>query len=307
MTGQLPFVTRLINSVAVHLVRPYARRELPGWGKLWRLFVQNRGDTPWQNHELVWMRGKLHGYEMLLDLGKWPSRGVFFTGRYYDVATQQLLQTLLGPGDTFIDIGANEGMISLLASRLVGPEGTVIAFEPNPIPRKFLEKAIARNNITNIRVEGYGVALPAATLPLSVPKANTGQGSFGQPDSLAGEADVIECEVKPADPILGNYMPKLVKIDVEGFELKALMGIRETLDRAHPSIIMELVGRHLKRAAASVEEIRGFMVARGYRAQSISWEKGPGGYGIFLRPAEFHEEMEQDVLWTRGSGPSLRR
>ena len=290
--------TRLVNAVAMHLARPYMRRELPGWGKLWRLFVQNRDDAVWEHYEPVWARGKLHGYDQLLDLRQWPSRAVYFTGRYYDVATQNLLQKLLRPGDTFVDIGANEGMISLLASRLVGPSGKVIAFEPNPFPRSFLENAIARNGIANIRLEDYGVGHPPARLPLTVPKANSGQGSFGERDPYAGDADVVECEVKPADPLLAQYTPNLIKIDVEGFELKALTGIRETLERVHPPIIMEIVGRHLQRAGTSVAEIREFMSGLGYSAQTISWEKRPSGYQLSLTPAEFAEDMDQDVLWT---------
>jgi FkbM family methyltransferase len=260
--------------------------------------VQNRGDAPWQDHEPAWTRGKLHNYEMLLDLRQWPSRAAFFTGRYYDMATQSLLCKLLKPGDTFVDIGANEGMIALTAAHLVGPSGTVIAFEPNPGPRSFLERAIARNDITNIRVEDYGVGFPAATLPLTVPRVNSGQGSFGRPDPNAGEVDVVECQVKPADPLLADYRPSLIKIDVEGFELKALIGIRETLERSRPPVVMEMVSRHLQRAGTSVSEVRDFMTALGYEGQALSWDKGPNGYQVSLHPADFQDAMDQDVLWT---------
>jgi hypothetical protein len=69
----------------------------------------------------TWMRGKLHGYEMSLDLGNWSNRQTYFLGRFYDLPTQLVLLSCLRPDDIFVDIGANEGMISLLASRLVGP------------------------------------------------------------------------------------------------------------------------------------------------------------------------------------------
>src|SRR4051794_9977527 len=113
------WATRLANAIAVNIVRPYATLGLPGWGRLMDVFVERRGDSPWSGTEPIWARGKLHGYEMLLDLKSWPSRNTYFTGSYYDHGTQTLLMKKLRRGDVFVDIGANEGMISLLASRLV--------------------------------------------------------------------------------------------------------------------------------------------------------------------------------------------
>jgi FkbM family methyltransferase len=231
---------------------------------------------------------------MLLDLKHWTSRGVYFTGAYYDLPTQLLLREMLRPGDTFVDIGANEGMISLLASRLVGQTGRVISFEPNPIPRSYLERAIEQNGIVNIQVEPYGVGDEHVVLPLRVPKINSGQGSFGEPDSSAGDAYELECEIKPADQLLRDCAPSLVKIDVEGFEYRVLQGIRETLERNTPPVIMELIGAHLHRAGTTVEEVSNFMAALGYSAETLNWKKGQG---VFLTPAKLSDEMAQDVIW----------
>jgi FkbM family methyltransferase len=289
---------QLYNFVAVRVIRPYATRELPAWGKLLNLFVDSRGDAPWRDAPPVWGRGKLHGYEMLLELAKWTSRGAYFTGAYYDLGTQHLVAMLLGEGQTFVDIGANEGMISLVASRAVGETGKVIAFEPNPAPRSFLEKAIDRNGITNIRIEPYGVAESDAIMPLHVPQVNSGEGSFGAPDPGSGETYTIECKVGPADPILADCSPDLIKIDVEGFELGALRGIEGTLRRCRPPVIMELIGGHLHRAGTTVDEVRRFMERLGYSCRAIRFDRQ-----LSLVPVTLSEDMAEDVIWSSEALP----
>ena len=126
-----------IRNRAAMLFRPYISRELPAWGKVYKAAVGDfEADDRWKGHERIWFRGKFHEYEMSLDLGYWSNRATFFLGRYPDLPTQLIMKAYLKPGDTFIDIGANEGMISLLASSLVGRTGKVLSFEPNPRPRE---------------------------------------------------------------------------------------------------------------------------------------------------------------------------
>jgi precorrin-6B methylase 2 len=69
---------------------------------------------------------------MELDLAAWSERSAYFLGRFYDLNLQMLMIQILKPGDRFVDIGANIGMLSILAARLVGPSGRVESFEPNP-------------------------------------------------------------------------------------------------------------------------------------------------------------------------------
>ena len=86
----------------------------------------------WRDNQTKSIKGKIHGYEMPLNLGRWPDRAVFFLGRWYDLGTQLLLQAVIEVGDVVVDVGANQGMFALLASKLVGATGGVICFEPNP-------------------------------------------------------------------------------------------------------------------------------------------------------------------------------
>jgi len=67
-----------------------------------------------------------------VDLADWRGRWHYYPGRYYDPINQILIRRLLRPGDTYIDVGANVGMHTLLASRTVGPAGRTYSFEPHP-------------------------------------------------------------------------------------------------------------------------------------------------------------------------------
>ena len=67
-----------------------------------------------------------------------------------------ILKLILKAGDTLVDVGANEGHISLLGSHLVGTPGKVIAFEPNPVPRAIFQTVIDRNHVKNITLVPAG-------------------------------------------------------------------------------------------------------------------------------------------------------
>jgi FkbM family methyltransferase len=284
------------QSLVINLTRPYISREMPGWGRIYAAFVGDfRFDDQWKGHDRRWVRGKLHGYEMSLDLGYWSNRQTFFLKRFYDLPTQLVLQKLLREGDTFVDIGANEGMMSLLASRLVGSTGKVIAFEPNPAPRAVFESAIARNALSNVTVIPAGLGDTDEALPLSVPKINTGEGSFGGSRYLNEETEVVSCQVLRGDKSLAQENPALIKIDVEGFELRVLRGLEATLSRSRSPIVIEMVSDHLVRAGTSVSEVNSFLQRLGYRPQRL----GLAARGKLKLLAEAPtDSAHADYLWT---------
>jgi FkbM family methyltransferase len=253
------------QSMAMFLLRPYVRSELPGWGLVYDWWVGGYAyDQEWKGLPHCWVRGKLHGYEMWLDLSQWSNRSTFFLGRFYDLPTQLLLSAALRPGDTFIDVGANEGMISLLASHIVGSGGKVISFEPNPKPRAVFQAAIERNKISNIILQNVGLGADDGVFQLTVPKINTGEGSFGKPNYPPDLVNVVDCAVFRADDVLYDISPRLIKIDVEGFEYQVVKGMVRTIERSHPAIVMEIVSSHLKAAGTSVQELASFMMSKGY-------------------------------------------
>lgn len=273
----------LLTGTLIRLVRPYTRRELPGWGYLYRHLIGDyRRDALWQGQPERWIRGKLHGYKVKLNISGWSNRATFFLERFYDLPTQLLLIALLRPGDVFIDIGANEGMMTLLAASQVGSQGHVIAFEPNPLPRQRLEEAIAVNSIANVDLHPCGLADSPGSLTMFVPDNNSGEGTF----TATGRTDGTEVTVPvmTGDAALEGKRPRLVKIDVEGFEFRVLSGLERMLATARPVIVMEMIAGHLGRDGQTPEAVMGLLKKQGYAARKLGLSKSGGHHRLELLP-----------------------
>lgn len=293
----------LSKRVIIRLLRPYIIRELPAWGRLQSTFVGGfEADREWKGLPRYWVRGKLHGYEMSLDLGNWSNRVTFFLGRFYDLPTQLVLLAGLRRGDTFIDVGANEGMISLLAAHLVGKEGRVLAFEPNPAPRAIFQSAIDRNSLSNVRVLPFGLGRSDETLILRVPKINSGEASFATSNYSPNDVNVVECQVRIGDRILSTENPRLIKIDVEGFELEVLKGLEHTINRTNPGIILEMSGQLAKNAGTSLAEISKYLLDWGYKPYQLAIRSRR-----YLRLIErpITEDLHKDFLWLHSANKIL--
>jgi FkbM family methyltransferase len=259
----------IYRKAVVAIVRPYIRREWPGWGILYRNLVGSfEKDRLWKGEPERWVRGKLHGYEMSVRIEGWSNRATFFLERFYDLPTQLLLMQSLRPGDTFVDIGANEGMMTLLGARLVGDTGLVISFEPNPGPGGLLRRNLQRNAIMNVEFHAAGLGEKRGEMPLFVPHINTGEGSFTAPADEAG-GEYVTCPVEVGDDMIGERTPRLIKIDVEGFEAHVLKGLEGTLARAKPSVCMEMIAGHLARDGQTPEGLCAWLAGLGYRARRL--------------------------------------
>jgi len=279
------------------MFRPYISRELPGWGKLYLIFIGDyRRIWLWKNAPVKTIRGKLHGYLMELNLAHWSDRAVFFLGRWYSLDIQLLMSDLIRPTDTVIDIGANHGMFALTAAQLVGDKGKVICFEPNPKCLAVLDKAIATNGIKNIAVNRCGLSDQKGELTLSVPFINSGEGTFGKPAYDGGSTYQVQVDVKIGDDLLRHEKPALIKIDVEGFEYKVISGLVETIKKHHPVFVTEVVAQHLEACNTSVEELTDLMKGFGYTGFKLGLKKHGSRYDWEL--TDFNsQESPFDAVW----------
>src|SRR5579872_6955375 len=119
---------------------------------------------------------ELGGWQFLCDLRDSISKEVCFTGRY-EILETKLLQRLLRSGMNFIDVGANWGYFSLLASHRIGPTGRVLALEPDPRMFEVLQANITRNSIENIFAKQIAAADTIDTR--SFLGFNESEGNFG--------------------------------------------------------------------------------------------------------------------------------
>lgn len=133
-------------------------------------------------------------------------------------------------GDVVWDVGANIGLYSAVLSRLVGPLGQVVAFEPEPRARERLAQNIELNRAGNVRVES--VALGRRSERARFFTASEGVDGSHSLVNDSGSGTVLEIDVERGDVVrrkLDLRVPAVVKVDVEGAEDDVLEGLAETL------------------------------------------------------------------------------
>ena len=138
----------------------------------------------------------------------------------------ELMKGVLKPGDTFIDAGANIGVYTVLASRLVGPEGKVISVEMMPDTAERLESHIHMNHLENVTLIRRALSdVPGKTVTATVQAGKHGQATIATDTGRYGLGREIQVQTTTLDTIT-EHIPavRLMKIDVEGAELQALQG-----------------------------------------------------------------------------------
>jgi FkbM family methyltransferase len=151
-------------------------------------------------------------------------RSVYYQGTQ-EIGTIRVLQELLQPGDWFIDVGANIGVLSLVGAQAVGSQGSVWAFEPNPASFAFLKTNIELNNATQVRL--FPIAVGAGLGSARIRYASFYKaGATLKPGTSPEEG--IEVPVDSLDSLVGRECtqryPKVIKVDVEGWEYEVVRG-----------------------------------------------------------------------------------
>ena len=162
---------------------------------------------------------------------------VVLEGDYEPELTQRISEQLR-LGDVFIDVGANMGYFTLLASELVGEEGLVVAFEPSPGNLHWLSYNVSINGLPNVLLQSTALAEHSAIQRLTVPPIyNNGVSNLRarQNGEATTPAWVQRFDELPV-ALTQNGRVSLVKIDTEGLEIKVLQGMRTLLASENPRL-----------------------------------------------------------------------
>lgn len=145
---------------------------------------------------------------------------------------------LLQPGDWVIDVGANVGHYVALFSKLVGPTGRVLAYEPMPESFALLADNVLSLPIQNVTLLNLAASDSCREAKMLLPLWPNGLGNFYEArltDATVGQT--VLCG--PVDFFDLPHRVALVKIDVEDHELEVLRGMTRLLERDHPHLIVE--------------------------------------------------------------------
>ena len=164
----------------------------------------------------------------------------------FEPAERAFVQRFVQPGMTVLDIGAHHGFYTLLASKLVGPNGRIYAFEPSPRERKALRLNLRLNRCKNVSVEGFALAGQDSQGILHVvDQWQTGCNSLEPPAAdVTSTSTSVSIQVRRLDTwVLKKDIRKIdfIKLDVEGAELEVLRGTGEALRTIlRPVLLCEL-------------------------------------------------------------------
>jgi FkbM family methyltransferase len=169
----------------------------------------------------------LDGARLLVRRGMTGATGNIYCGLHEFVEMSFLLH-LLRPEDTFVDVGANVGSYTILASKVCGARS--VAFEPDPTAAAYLRRNIELNGLeglTSVHQMALGAEGGELRFSLGLDTMNHADPAEGTPVQVV--------PVQPLDDVEGLTRPVMIKLDVEGFEDRVLAGARRVL--ASPSLL----------------------------------------------------------------------
>lgn len=203
----------------------------------------------------------------------------------------------LGSADLMVDIGANMGWYSLLVSRLSRGRCQVFAFEPDPENFARLQHNLALNDIRQVTAFNLAVGESAATLQLHrYGKGNAGRHSLV--DLHAGETipvEVVSLDALWAAQALPTGPIRLLKMDIEGYEVFALRGAREVLARCE-WLLLEHSPAYLARSGADIHALVDLLIESGFTPYA---PKGAAALQAIEINELRHDPAQRDVLWGR--------
>lgn len=212
-----------------------------------------------------------YGATLTCNLDDLISRTIFYFG-FWEPNNSALMAKILKPGDVFVDVGANIGYYTLLASRLVGSTGKVVAVEAAPVIYGRLQANVQANKADNVRLLNVAVSDSVGELDIyGGTKWNRGATSTLSQDGQVPEARVAAA---PLDTLLTEDELKrvaLIKIDVEGAESRVLRRLLGTLHLYSPGmrILVELAPQI---CGKDLEPVFDALLAAGFDAFAIENE-----------------------------------
>lgn len=224
------------------------------------------------------IRGLAAGYRICVS----PAENLAYLIGTAEPHLQRAIRQFVATGDTVYDIGANIGYASLSLAKRVGSRGRVCAFEPLPANARLLRENIKGNRLTNVEILEVAVSdrFGEAIIRLAENPA-TASLIWHRDNRSATEISVKTVLIDDLVEAGQLCAPKFVKIDVEGAEGQALLGMHRTLANARPVLFIEC-------SDAGRETTWGLLAGLGYECQSAVTRKS-------IR--KFEDYRHADFLW----------
>jgi FkbM family methyltransferase len=252
-----------------------------------------------------WSIAMRRGYRMTVPRSSqmgWPAA---FTGEYED-PDLDLVASFFEPGTLAVDVGANFGFYAVpLGLQAAQHGGRVLAVEPVPVNLAFLRRNLRENGLeSSVDVLPVGLGDEPLTVPFKV-ETSGGGDAHAMLGDLALEktrlAEVLTIQrLDDVDLPSSSLRCSVMKMDIQGFETKALAGAAEFVRRHRPVIYAEFSRWHMDRLHIDESEPRKWVVANDYRAYEVGYTRKGSLSGA--KRAQLHPVHDESVA---ARGPAL--
>lgn len=183
------------------------------------------------------------------------------------------LRALLEPGMTFVDVGAHVGFMTLLGARAVGPAGRVLAIEPAPSNFALLRANVMNNGLSNVEAVAAAALDRTGTVSLSLSPFNTGDHRA----YAVASTDTVEVTALALDDVIpADVTVDVVKVDAQGTDHLAILGMRRTLAGSRSVLLVEFWPPGITESGADPLDVLGVYRDLGYEARVLGGaEEGP--------------------------------
>jgi len=185
----------------------------------------------------------------------------------YEQHVTSFFCSIIKKGMTVVDVGASLGYYTLLAAKRVGNNGKVIAFEPEPYSFEILKRNIQVNGWKNVQI--FNIAASDREEQLEITSPLTGLAGSSLHKYLHFRKRTFNCKAVPLDVFFTGESPDVVKIDVEGAEVRVLRGMRKVL-RDGVQIICEVHPDILSSLGFNVKDVEHILNDFGYKIYIIN-------------------------------------
>ncbi|MFN2601742.1 MAG: FkbM family methyltransferase [Gemmatimonadaceae bacterium] len=212
-------------------------------------------DNPYYGHARFRVSRKYRVERELLYRGAFDEKSLLYFMR------------LLRDGDICLDVGANIGALSLSMAHRVGARGKVVAFEPGRVPFERLKQNVELSGAHNVEPHELGLAEKPGEMFWALEEGeNSGNGSLSP---LDGQMVVKVMRLDACDAI--KKLPRIdfIKIDVEGMELEVITGAMGTIERHHPSMLIETLLSGRPEHDTKIETMLAMLSSLGYELWEI--------------------------------------
>jgi FkbM family methyltransferase len=274
----MPRLLRPLARAATAAARAYIRYAPTHPGKHWvweHVFTEHFAWRGYQGHARTRWGGVFK-----VDCQDMIQRAIFHYGVWEPNLTVWMRRRLQ-PGDGFLDVGANIGYFSVMASELVGPRGCVVAVEPSPSTLALLRENLRMSGAERVRVLAMAASDQRGELALQ----QAASINIGMTETLdaASHAHLPKVPAMPLAEVLTSVEVerlRLIKIDTEGAELLALRGLMPLVEKLRHDCewVVEVSPQRLQERGYSAQALIEMMTSRGYHAYRLENDYRPEAY-----------------------------